>query len=110
MKHPFSRFILLLCSVINTPVQSQTWTQLLDFPGSARDDAAGFIIGNTFYVGTGLDGGFNAQRMISWICPMKPGRGTIKSRMGTSICCGFSNANYGSSLVALVQAQRIYKI
>ncbi len=62
MKHAFSTFILLLCSVINTPVQSQIWTQLLDFPGSARDDAAGFLIGNTFYVGTGLDGGFNAQR------------------------------------------------
>ncbi len=41
---------------------AQTWTQLLDFPGSARDDASGFIIGNNFYVGTGLDGGFNAQR------------------------------------------------
>lgn len=62
MKHAFSRFILLLCCVLNAPVQSQTWTQLLDFPGSGRDDAAGFIIGNTFYVGTGLDGGFNAQR------------------------------------------------
>jgi N-acetylneuraminic acid mutarotase len=98
MKHTFSRFILLLCSVINTPVQSQTWTQLLDFPGSARDDAAGFIIGNTFYVGTGLDGGFNAQLDF-----YKMDLQTETWSTGTSLnagwerqyACGFSNANYG---------------
>jgi N-acetylneuraminic acid mutarotase len=54
-------FTMFACMFIFS-AQAQTWTQLLDFPGPARDDAAGFIIGNNFYVGTGLDGGFNAQR------------------------------------------------
>ena len=37
---------------------AQTWTQLPDFPGSPRDDAASFTIGNKIYVGTGMDVGF----------------------------------------------------
>lgn len=37
---------------------AQTWTQLPDFPGTARDDASAFAIGDKVYVGTGLDAGF----------------------------------------------------
>jgi N-acetylneuraminic acid mutarotase len=51
--------LLLLKSVLSP---AQNWTSLPDFPGSARDDASGFILGNNFYAGTGLDGGFNATR------------------------------------------------
>lgn len=54
-------FLTLLVSLLAAVSQAQTWTQLADFPGSGRDDGAGFVIGNNFYVGTGLDGGFNAQ-------------------------------------------------
>ncbi|HMC96903.1 MAG TPA: kelch repeat-containing protein, partial [Flavobacteriales bacterium] len=38
---------------------AQTWTQLPDFPGTARDDAASFSIGGKVYVGTGMDVGFS---------------------------------------------------
>ncbi len=34
---------------------SQSWQQLPDFPGLARDDAAAFVIGSNVYVGTGRD-------------------------------------------------------
>jgi len=34
---------------------AQGWTQLPDFPGTARDDAASFVIGRRIYVGTGRD-------------------------------------------------------
>jgi len=39
-------------------LHAQTWTQLPDFPGSVRDDAASFTIGDKIYVGTGMDAGF----------------------------------------------------
>jgi hypothetical protein len=47
-------------------VSAQTWTQLSDFPGSARDDAASFTIGHRIYVGTGMDVGF--QLTNDWWC------------------------------------------
>lgn len=56
------RIILLFLFVQTISVSAQNWTSLPDFPGSARDDASGFILGNNFYAGTGLDGGFNATR------------------------------------------------
>lgn len=36
----------------------QGWQQLPDFPGTARDDAASFTIGNDTYVGTGMEVGW----------------------------------------------------
>lgn len=45
---------------------AQTWSQLPDFPGTARDDAASFTIGNKIYVGTGMDVGF--QLTNDWWC------------------------------------------
>jgi N-acetylneuraminic acid mutarotase len=56
------RFLLLLLLLQSVLSPAQNWTSLPDFPGSARDDASGFILGNNFYAGTGLDGGFNATR------------------------------------------------
>ena len=35
-------------------MQAQQWQPLVDFPGVERDDAVGFRIGDTFYVGSGL--------------------------------------------------------
>lgn len=46
---------LLLASLSTV---AQTWTQLPDFPGTARDDAASFTIGSKVHVGTGMDLGF----------------------------------------------------
>ncbi|MEO8588032.1 MAG: kelch repeat-containing protein [Flavobacteriales bacterium] len=37
---------------------AQTWTQLPDFPGTARDDAASFTIDGVIYVGTGMEVGW----------------------------------------------------
>ena len=38
---------------------AQTWTQMPDFPGTARDDAASFSIGDSIYVGTGMEVGWS---------------------------------------------------
>lgn len=54
----------VLVSAVN--LHAQTWTQLPDFPGTARDDAASFTIGNKIYVGTGMDAGF--QLTNDWWC------------------------------------------
>ncbi len=40
-------------------INAQTWQQLPDFPGTARDDAASFVLHGTIYVGTGFEAGFN---------------------------------------------------
>lgn len=40
-------------------VLAQTWTQLPDFPGTARDDAASFSIGDRIHVGTGMEVGWS---------------------------------------------------
>lgn len=39
-------------------VAAQTWIQLPDFPGTARDDAASFSIGDHVFVGTGMEVGW----------------------------------------------------
>ena len=44
--------------VATTQLLGQVWTQLPDFPGIARDDAASFTIADIIYVGTGMDAGF----------------------------------------------------
>lgn len=46
----------VLVSAVN--LHAQIWSQLPDFPGTARDDAASFTIGNKVYVGTGMDANF----------------------------------------------------
>ncbi len=40
---------------------AQQWTQIADFPSTARDDGASFVIGNKAYCGTGLQTGFVAS-------------------------------------------------
>lgn len=50
--------LLLPCLVVPLLAASQTWTQLPDFPGTPRDDAASFTLWDKVYVGTGLDAGF----------------------------------------------------
>ncbi len=40
---------------------AQAWTQLPDFPGTARDDATAFVVGNAIYVGTGRDVDFTLR-------------------------------------------------
>ena len=52
-------YVLLLPAL----AQPQVWSQLQDFPGTARDDAAAFVIGDDIYVGTGrqVDFGLTAD-------------------------------------------------
>lgn len=52
------RSLLPLLLLISSAVSAQTWQQLPDFPGNARDDAASFSIGNKIYVGTGMEVGW----------------------------------------------------
>lgn len=39
-------------------LHAQTWEQLPSFPGTPRDDAASFVIGDHIYVGTGMEVGW----------------------------------------------------
>lgn len=41
---------------------AQQWQQLSDFPGTARDDGASFVIGDKAYCGTGVVSWFATQR------------------------------------------------
>lgn len=57
------RFLLLFSLILFTSyLKAQSWQQLTDFPGSPRDDAAGFNINDKYYCGTGRDDGFNCTR------------------------------------------------
>ncbi len=57
------RFLLLFSIILCTSyLNAQSWQQLIDFPGSPRDDAAGFNINDKYYCGTGRDDGFNCTR------------------------------------------------
>ena len=50
-----------ICCTILTgclTTHAQVWHQLPDFPGTARDDAASFVIGTTIHVGTGMEVGW----------------------------------------------------
>ncbi len=58
--HFWSVFIsLILFGGNDISVFAQGWTQLDDFPSSARDDGTSFTINLTTYCGTGLDGAWN---------------------------------------------------
>lgn len=49
------RFLYLFVTLLlHQSLSGQSWERLQDFPGVERDDAAGFIIGDKGYVGTGL--------------------------------------------------------
>ncbi len=94
MKFIFTNLLLLF----SYGCHAQTWTPLLDFPGSERDDAAGFVIGNTFYVGTGLDGGFNAQRdfyMLDLTNETWSIGASVNSGQERQYASGFSHNNFG---------------
>ena len=52
------------------------WTQLPDFPGTPRDDAASFVIDGKIYVGTGREVGFGYTN--DWFC-YDPGNDTWSS-------------------------------
>lgn len=56
--------MLLPCLAFARLAYAQSWQQLPDFPGLARDDAAAFVIGSDIYVGTGMDLGF--QNTNDW--------------------------------------------
>lgn len=50
MKNIKAYFFILCCwSCFN----AQYWQSLPSFPGVARDDAAGFVIGDELFIGTG---------------------------------------------------------
>lgn len=60
------RSLLPFLLLLSTAVSAQTWQQLPDFPGTARDDAASFSIGNKIYVGTGMEVGWGLTN--DWWC------------------------------------------
>jgi len=73
------------------------WTQLPDFPGTARDDAASFAIDGRIYVGTGREVGFGYTN--DWFCyePSTESWSTISSMPteGRQYCTTFTIADTG---------------
>lgn len=61
MRHFIPAVLLLAQSAF-----AQTWQQLPDFPGTARDDAASFTLGSKIYVGTGMEVGWGLTN--DWWC------------------------------------------
>jgi hypothetical protein len=51
--------LLLFVSTLSITAFSQSWNQITDYSGSARDDGTSFTIGNKAYCGTGRNAGFN---------------------------------------------------
>ena len=49
---------MVICGVALAAHAQISWTQLPDFPGTPRDDAASFTIGTDVYVGTGMEVGW----------------------------------------------------
>ena len=56
------RLLLLLCFFGPILIGAQTWSEIDPFPGSSRDDAVSFKIGDTVYGGTGIETGWIATR------------------------------------------------
>lgn len=76
---------------------AQTWQQLPDFPGTARDDAASFVAGGKIYVGTGFEVGFNLTN--DWWCfdPTTEAWSAVAPMptTGRQYCTGFNIADTG---------------
>lgn len=53
--------LLLLIFTCYHSVSGQIWSEVSNFPGSPRDDGAGFKIGEDVYFGTGLDNTFSTK-------------------------------------------------
>ncbi len=60
------RRLLPLVFLVTSLASAQSWQQLPSFPGTARDDAASFTIGNKIYVGTGMEVGWGLTN--DWWC------------------------------------------
>jgi len=79
-------------------LNAQTWQQLPDFPGPARDDGAAFVIGNKAYCGTGLAVGwvttndFYVFDMSTETWANAPSLPTGEERQ---YACGFSDGTKG---------------
>ena len=77
---------------------AQVWTPSTDFPGSARDDATHFVIGDTAFCGSGLQTGWTATADFyafemsteSW-SPIE----SLPSGEERQYACGWSYNNFG---------------
>ncbi|HRH68478.1 MAG TPA: kelch repeat-containing protein [Flavobacteriales bacterium] len=79
------------------PTFPQAWTQLPDFPGTARDDATAFAVGNAVYVGTGRDVDF-ALRNDWYAFNTVTGEWNAIAAMpttGRQYCAAFADGQYG---------------
>lgn len=73
------------------PAHGQSWTQLSDFPGTARDDAASFHSSYQAFVGTGMDAGF--QLTNDWYAFNADGQWQPVAALpasGRQYCSGFN--------------------
>lgn len=80
-----------------TVAQAQTWSRLPDFPGTARDDASAFTIGNTVFVGTGREVSFGLTN--DWYAFDMLGQSwtpiATLPASGRQYCSAFSDVTYG---------------
>jgi N-acetylneuraminic acid mutarotase len=56
------KILFLSLCFLSFTVFGQTWQQLEDFPGTARDDGSCFVIDSFVYTGLGRDSGFSCMR------------------------------------------------
>lgn len=86
--------LAIVCQVAN----AQSWQQIADFPGTARDDGTSFIINNKAYCGTGFEVGFAATRDF-YVFDMYTNAWQKQIMMPAGnerqYACGFSNAGKG---------------
>lgn len=89
-------FLLLL--LLPTFISAQSWYQLSDFPGTARDDGSSFRIDSTVYCGLGLEVGwtctndFHAFDLATETWASAP---AFPSNNQRQYACGFSSKGYG---------------
>ena len=64
LSHQYFCFYFYIVSFffLTTQVYSQSWEQTSSFPGTPRDDASYFKIGNKHFIGTGREVGFGCTR------------------------------------------------
>jgi N-acetylneuraminic acid mutarotase len=96
-KYKMKRALVFLFLFFNV-VKAQTWQQLTDLPGGARDDGAAFVINDKAYCGSGLAAGFGTT--IDFYClDLTTNSWTNTASMPAGkerqYACGFTNGTYG---------------
>jgi N-acetylneuraminic acid mutarotase len=98
VKNKMQKTLFISVLFLSFVSHAQTWQQITDFPSNERDDATGFVIGNTAYIGTGF---------LPWFAPSNDFYAfdfntevwstitTMPALTERQYACGFSYQNFG---------------